>query len=306
MAFSLGVPSLAQPICIIVTTFNRRDITERFLESLATETRKGRIKNRIYIVDDASTDGTKGMIESQYPEVVLLSGNGQLYWAGGVRLALDVIGSEISSFKGILLVNDDVVLAAGSISRVIALSESQNAIVGGTVMTSTGDVESSGSVLGKFCKPKPRLRIANGSPQSCDLMPGHLLYIPIEIFQTLNGFDPKLPYRFIDLEFTLRARRAGLPVLLAPDVVAFTDEVHDYYKETSSMRGTFRQLINRILLHPKGPHWRESAYYLRKVSPLLWWLWLPFFYRAFFVAVFKSYFERIPFVRKNPKTPLHS
>ena len=58
------------------------------------------------------------------------------------------------------------------------------------------------------------------------------------------------------------------------------------------------ELVKRILLDPKGPYWKESVYYLRKVSPVVWWLWLPLFYRAFFVAVFRSYFEKLPFVKK--------
>jgi GT2 family glycosyltransferase len=129
------------------------------------------------------------------------------------------------------------------------------------------------------------------------------MYIPMSIYRRLGGFDEKLPYRFIDLEFSLRAKRSGFRVLLAPEVVAFTEEVHNYYEETSSKRGSLSTLVRNILLDPKGPHWRESANYLRKVSPILWWLWLPFFYRAFFVAVFRSYFEKLPFVR-NSTTPV--
>ena len=123
------------------------------------------------------------------------------------------------------------------------------------------------------------------------------------IYDSLNGFDKILPYRFLDLEFTLRASKNGKKVLLLPEIVAVTDEVHNYYLETSSMRGSIGNLVKGILLDPKGPYWKESVYYLRKVSPVIWWLWLPFFYRAFFVAVFRSYFEKLPFVKK-PATPV--
>ena len=285
----------SQQLCVIVTTFNRCHITERFLLSLRAELKNSQLPARVYVVDDASVDGTKEMIKSKFPEVELLHGNGHLYWAGGVRMALKFIGSGINSYRGILLANDDIVFANNSIADLVELSEKHTALVGGTVVTYGGQIESSGSVLGRICKPKPKLKIANGSPQNCDLLPGHLMYIPIEIFEKLDGFDDNLPFRFIDLEFSLRAKRMGFPVLLAPEVVAYTDEVHDYFKETSAMRGTLSQLVEDILLHPKGPHWRESAYYLRKVSPFLWWLWLPFFYRAFFVAVFKSFLGRISF-----------
>lgn len=291
------------PICIIVTTFNRRDTTRRFLESLMQQLQQLTPSATVVLVDDASSDGTAEMVLKEFPKIVLLHGTGHLYWAGGVRLAVNYLSGKLSDFRGILLINDDVVLADQSVSSVIKIADSFNALIGGTVVTYSGEIESSGSTLGVICKPKPKIKIANGTVQDCDLLPGHFMYIPMFVYRKLGGFDEKLPYRFIDLEFSLRAKRSGIPVLLAPEIVAFTEEVHNYYKETSSKRGSLPALVRNILLDPKGPHLRESAYYLRKVSPILWWLWLPLYYRAFFVAVFKSYFEKLPFVSK-PSTPV--
>lgn len=250
-------------------------------------------------MDDLSPDGTGDAVSKRFPDVNVIYGNGELYWAGGVRLILEIISKDLKEYDAILLINDDVMLNTGSLDSLVNHGFSQNAIIGGTVLARDGQLESSGSLLGRFCKPKPRLLIANGHLQKCDLLPGHIMLVPMDIYETLNGFDKQLPFRFLDLEFTHRASKSGITVLLAPEVVAITDEVHDYYQETSSMRGSLSQLIRGILLDPKGPYWRESAYYLRKVSPILWWLWLPFFYRAFFVAVFRSYFERIPFIKKS-------
>jgi GT2 family glycosyltransferase len=287
------------PICIIVTTFNRRDTTRRFLESLMLQLNHLNLPATVIVVDDASSDGTVEMVLKEFPKIVLLHGTGQLYWAGGVRLAINHLSKKLNDFRGILLINDDVILAEESISSMVQIAEKHDALIGGTVVTYSGEIESSGSSLGLICKPRPKIKIANGKIQDCDLLPGHIMYIPISIYRRLGGFDKNLPYRFIDLEFSLRAKRRGIRVLLAPEVVAFTEEVHNYYKETSSKRGTLPDLVKNILLDPKGPYWRESIYYLRKVSPILWWLWLPFFYRAFFVAVFRSYFEKLPFVRKS-------
>ena len=256
-------------------------------------------------MDDLSPDGTGEAVKKRFPDVNVVYGNGKLYWAGGVRLILDLIGKDLKKFDAILLMNDDVMLSPGSLESLVNNGFSHNAIIGGTVLARDGQLESSGSLLGKFCKPKPRLLIANGYLQKCDLLPGHIMLIPMGIYEKLNGFDKQLPFRFLDLEFTHRASKSGVKVLLAPEVVAITDEVHDYYQETSSMRGSLSDLISGILLDPKGPYWRESIHYLRKVSPLIWWVWLPFFYRAFFVAVFRSYLEKIPFLKKsNPPVKL--
>jgi GT2 family glycosyltransferase len=284
---------------VFITSYNRKDITIRFLESLHNSISNSIYSFEVQLVDDASPDLTSKFVADSFPSVNILMGTGKLYWAGGVRLILEKLGKSVFDFDGILLVNDDIVLKPGKLDELVEIGLHRSAIVGGTVTTPAGLVESSGSKLGKLCKPKVSLKIANGNLQECDVLPGHIMFIPMTIFKTLDGFDKSLPYRFLDLEITLRASRAGFPVLLAPEVVALTDEVHDYYKETSSMRGSLRQLVQDVLLDPKGPHIRESIIYLRKVSPLLWWLWLPFFYRAFFVAVFRSYFEKLPLVNKR-------
>jgi GT2 family glycosyltransferase len=290
-------------IVVFITSYNRKDTTIRFLESLHKSISISTHSFEIYLVDDASPDLTGKYVEKSFPYINILMGNGKLYWAGGVRLILAKLEESIFKFDAILLLNDDIVLKPEKLEQLIEIGLQEKSLIGGTVTTSSGIVESSGSKLGKICKPKVRRKLANGELQECDVLPGHIMFIPVPIYAALGGFDEELPYRFLDLEFSLRASRAGFPVLLAPEVVALTDEVHDYFKETSRMRGSLRQLMQEVLLHPKGPHIRESIIYLRKVSPLVWWLWLPFFYRAFFVAVFRSYFEKLPFIT-SPATPV--
>lgn len=293
----------SKKVVVFITSFNRRETTLRFLESLCTEATRSRHSISIYLMDDSSPDGTGEVVINKYPDINVIYGNGNLFWVGGVRLILETIGEDLKNYHAILLINDDIVLNPGSLDSLVHYGFSEDAIIGGTVSTRDGQIESSGSLLGRLCKPKPRNLVANGQLQKCDLMPGHIMLIPMSIYDSLNGFDKVLLYRFLDLEFTLRASRNGKKVLLAPEIVAVTDEVHNYYLETSAMRGSLGNLVKRILLDPKGPYWKESVYYLRKVSPVIWWLWLPFFYRAFFVAIFRSYFEKLPLVKKPP-TPV--
>jgi GT2 family glycosyltransferase len=279
-------------VLLIVTCYNRKATTLKFLNSLREKNNSPDIEVHTVIMDDSSPDGTGEAVKQNFPEVEVIYGNGNLYWAGGVRLVLKHLAERVKSFDAILFANDDIEFEANAIHQMAELAHSRIAIVGGTVLTRDGRVESTGSRLGLLCKPKVRLVVANGQVQECQLLPGHILYVPMNVYDEI-GIDPELPYRFIDLEMTLRASRKGIPVLLAPKPLAITNDYHDYYKETSSMRGSIRDLTRNILLDPKGPHWRESMHYLKKVSPLLWWLWLPLFYRAFFVAVVMSKFESL-------------
>ena len=286
-------------VLLIVTCFNRKDLTLRFLKSVKKTFNINQFNLDIVLIDDASPDQTGLAVKKEFPEIQVVYGDGTLYWAGGVRLALKYLGETFYSYDQLLLANDDVEFLPEAFSKILDLSNTRNAIVGGTVVTRDGKVESTGGKLGIICKPRPRLLVANGKVQECDMLPGHVLLIPINRLVQLGGFDPNLPYRFLDLDITIRASRSGIPVLLAPEPVAITNDYHDYYEETSAMRGSIKELTSRILLSPKGPYWKESAYYLKKVSPILWWLWLPFYYRAFFKAALMSQMERLMIKKGN-------
>ena len=107
-------------------------------------------------MDDLSPDGTGDAVSKRFPDVNVIYGNGELYWAGGVRLILEIISKDLKEYDAILLINDDVMLNTGSLDSLVNHGFSQNAIIGGTVLARDGQLESSGSLLGRFCKPKPR------------------------------------------------------------------------------------------------------------------------------------------------------
>ena len=100
-AHPIGTPGLKADI--VIPVHNRRDITLRCLANLY---RLGAPAwAGLIVADDGSTDGTSDAIREQYPAVVLLHGDGNLWWTGaivrGMAEALER-GSEL-----IFWLNDD-------------------------------------------------------------------------------------------------------------------------------------------------------------------------------------------------------
>ncbi|MFP3345185.1 glycosyltransferase, partial [Halomonas sp. SIMBA_159] len=71
----------------IIPVHNRKNITLKCLETL----KQCGDLDRYYtiVVDDGSTDGTSEAITNLYPEVTILTGDGNLWWTGAIRKGME-------------------------------------------------------------------------------------------------------------------------------------------------------------------------------------------------------------------------
>jgi GT2 family glycosyltransferase len=267
-------------IAIVIASHNRRPLTLRFLSSLHTELRVSSIDSHIIVVDDLSIDGTAEAVQLEFPDVQIIQGDGTLYWAGSVRRAMVEIGTNLKDFDGIFLCNDDIEFVEGQLEVLVELAHQNSALVSGVILSRSGNIEASGGRSRLFFIPWQKILHPSTVAQECDFLPGHALYIPLEIYQHLGPFEPFFTHGFLDLEYSIRARRSGVRCLVAPGVTAYVDEVHNYQRDNRSMQLSLRDLWWRIRFHPKSPPIRETVFYLRRLCPISWPFWLIFYYRG--------------------------
>ena len=72
-------------VALVVPVHNNKEDTAEFLESLKGVTYPN---YKIIIIDDGSTDGTEDMIKEKYPYVILLNGDGSLWWSGATNMGI--------------------------------------------------------------------------------------------------------------------------------------------------------------------------------------------------------------------------
>ncbi|MEL6945455.1 MAG: glycosyltransferase, partial [Bacteroidota bacterium] len=90
---------------------NRKDITLKCLSRLKALGDLTRYS--VIVVDDGSTDGTYEEIYESYPTVILLKGDGNLWWTGAIRMGMEYAYKQDADY--IIWLNDDTLPLAGSI-----------------------------------------------------------------------------------------------------------------------------------------------------------------------------------------------
>jgi len=200
---------------IIIPVHNRMHFTRDCLISLQNQTVRD---FRIIVIDDGSTDGTRTMIEKQFPQVVLLFGDGDLWWTAATNRGIEWALSNHATH--ILTLNNDTLTSIDFIEKMMFWSiRKPDAIIGAFAL----DVKTKNPVYGgeiinwKTGGYSSLLNSTKPADQNglklVTHFPGRGLLIPVEVFHKIGLFDEKhFPHYAADYDFTHHSMRAGFQV----------------------------------------------------------------------------------------------
>lgn len=108
-------------IVTLATCHNRRVKTLSALSDLHAQKLPRSVTVEHVLVDDGSTDGTTKAVGKQFPNVEIVQGTGDLFWAGGMRHGWEVVSGK--TFDALFVYNDDVHLEKDALLRLIETSQ---------------------------------------------------------------------------------------------------------------------------------------------------------------------------------------
>ena len=108
-------------IAILMTVFNRKTTTLQCLNSLKKLKLPKEYSYEVFLTNDGCTDGTPEAVESGFPEVRIINGDGSLFWNRGMRAAWEEAAKE--DFDYYLWLNDDVIVYPGLFEVLMNCSE---------------------------------------------------------------------------------------------------------------------------------------------------------------------------------------
>lgn len=244
--------SSSEAVYITIPVYNRKAITLACLAHLKANQCLQRY--RVIVVDDGSTDGTAEAIQQDYPEVTVLTGNGDLWWTGAMAKAMQYAYQQ--GAKYLIWLNDDCLPEPDTLPGLVEFMQNHpNALVAPVCY---------GEEAGARIQPHNGFR----GRQGCTAQPGETLEvdgmagwcvgIPAAVFAKIGPPDAqRYPHYAGDDMYTFRAVRSGFKAYLLGDLrVALVGKVHaqlnfrDYFSPELSLS----QIFQNLFWHNKSPY----------------------------------------------------
>jgi len=261
---------MLKKIAVLITSYNRKQKTLNCLTSLYNSdlpVLSGDID--IFLVDDGSTDGTAAAVAEQFPQVKVIKGTGNLYWARGMMLAWETADASGEKYDAYFLLNDDVILRKDIFINIQTTHEYclKNYYQEGIYICSTQDPLNKKITYGGTLINKKRIRvkkyriIPSQEPVQCTMANANILIVTEQVVKRIGKFDPVFVQKFADYDYTYRASKAGIPVLVCPAIGGYCK--NDHPKGWLSFGTSLKKRLE-YLYSPKGLEYHQQLYYLKK------------------------------------------
>ena len=238
--------SAAATVAVVVVTFNRADLLARMLDGLAAQTHR---PDAVYIVDNASSDHTREVLDRWHggdlPLRVTHSAD-NLGGAGGFHLGLRQAYGD--GFDRIWLMDDDVVPAPDCLAVLLAHDE-------GCLMAVREDT--SGRLVEKAATRfdldnplaiKPKTGMVETTYGTREAMPERVeienvafegFLVRRDVVQRIGLPDPSYFIFYDDVDYAVRARRAGYRIWAVRDAVLVRQLDFDQQHDLGSWKGYY-------------------------------------------------------------------
>lgn len=213
-----------QRIAVLMTCHNRRQKTLECLASLHEQIGSGEeFHIGVHLVDAGSTDGTTGAVQEAFPRVSVVPADASVFWGEGMAMAARAAGDVAANYH--LWLNDDVVLEPDAVVRLLETAGRQASaehIVVGQLRDTRGAPSYGGFRRGRRPLAFEPIGVTDRDTY-CDTMNGNVVLVSARAAEVLGRIDPAFPHAMGDIDYGLRARAAGIPVVQASGVCGECD-----------------------------------------------------------------------------------
>ena len=243
-------------LAIVYPVFNGLPYTQNGLHALFSfqKIEKQNAKIYVVIVDDGSTDGTFQWIKDNYPQVNLLKGNGNLWWSGGINMAVKYAIDQLKC-DYIIWWNNDILASENYFSTLIDHIKTSdiNTIIGSKIYHAhkKNTIWSMGGLFDPTSGKKSLIGSAEiDNPMyeqfiECDWLPGMGTITHKSVYTKVGMLDEKsFPQYHGDSDFTFRAKKIGYKIIVNPFLKIYNDTLHSGIRHDESGKKLMQSLFS--------------------------------------------------------------
>jgi GT2 family glycosyltransferase len=211
-------------LAVLMTCHERRAKTLRCLASLDRQVGVDEITFATIVVDAGSRDGTVEAIGSQHPDVTIVPRGSDLFWNGGMRVAMET--ARRRNPDAYLWLNDDVVLDPDALSRMMGGAEELRLerrkpiiVVGSTRDPDTAETTYGGVERRRRSRPLRYDLVEPDRRRPVETMNGNCVLLPAEAVERTGNLSGRYTHGMGDYDYGHRAWRRGSEVWLVHGTV---------------------------------------------------------------------------------------
>jgi GT2 family glycosyltransferase len=222
--------NLLLDLTIIVPNFNTKALLRQCLTSIYRYT--GGIRYEVIVIDDGSSDGSPEMVESEFPEVILVRNPVPLLYSRNNNL-----GMKMSRARYACLLNSDTKLLANAFKMLITFMDThpEAAACGPRLLNPDGTTQSCvrsfaglGTMIlqglnwhkffpnGQVSKKYYACAFDYSREQQVESLGTTAYVLRRETWETFGMLDERLPHFQVDLAYNLMLQRRGCKIYYTP------------------------------------------------------------------------------------------
>ena len=265
-------------IAVIVVNWNAREDLRRCLHSLGAEP-KPTVDYCVWVVDNASADGSAAMVEAEFPDAQLIVNTENLGFSKANNQAIAQTNSRY-----VFLLNSDAAIYPGALEELVAYADAhpKAGVVGPKVLNPDGSLQFScrrfpslgagffrNTYLGrlfpnnKFARDYLMSDFDHAHDLPVDWVSGCAMLLRRELLTQIGALDERFYMYCEDVDICQRAWEAGYEAVYAPSAVVTHAIGRSSDKNADKMIIEFHRSWYEYDLkrHPKSSTTRRAAVY---------------------------------------------
>ncbi len=222
------VDSSSPDLSVLIVNWNVRDLLRDCLRSI--DAGRGGLALEVIVVDNASADGSAGMVAAEFPWVMLIPCAENVGFARGNNIAL-----ARARGRALLLLNPDTVIVGDALPALLATLATQPdvGVVGPQLLNADGSVQSSRRrfptlLTGYFestwlqglapglLRRYYALDLPDDAPADVDWLMGACLLLPRAVYDDIGSLDEGYFMYSEELDYCRRVKATGRRVVYYP------------------------------------------------------------------------------------------